>query len=82
MQGYILPYMHICRAYMHIWSLANTYISPIYMFSMFICVYICFLHAAYMQMSANWCKYMLRCTSGLPPSLTIWLAVPKGLETG
>ena len=33
------------------------------MFAMFICVYMCFLHAAYMQMSANWCKCMLHCTS-------------------
>ena len=33
---------------MHIWSLANIYIGPIYMFSMFICMYIYFLHAAYM----------------------------------
>ena len=37
---------------MHIWSLENIYIGPIYMFSMFICVFLCKLHAAYMQMSA------------------------------
>ena len=38
---------------MHIWSLENIYIGPIYMFAMFIYVYMCNLHAAYMQMSAN-----------------------------
>ena len=37
------------------------------MFSMFVCVHLCLLHAIYIQMSANWCKYMLRCTSMLPP---------------
>ena len=48
---------------MHIWSLVNIYIGPIYMFAMFICVYLSNFHAAYMQMSAIRCNYMLRCTS-------------------
>ena len=30
---------------------------------MFICLCLCILHAAYMQMGANWCKCMLHCTS-------------------
>ena len=68
-QGYILPYMRICRAYMHIWSLANIYIGPIYMFAMFICVFLCNFHAAYMQMSAIWCKCMLCCTSSMDASI-------------
>ena len=37
------------------------------MFSMFICLFLCILHAAYVQMGANWCKCMLCCTSMLPP---------------
>ena len=38
---------------MHIWSLENIYIGPIYMFShVYLCVYVLF-HAAYIQMSAN-----------------------------
>ena len=45
----------------------HIYIGPIYMFAMFICVYMCFLHAAYMQMSENWCKCILHCTSMRPP---------------
>ena len=55
--------MHICKTYMHIWSLENIYIGDIYMFSIFICLFLCILHAEYMQMGANWCKCMLCCTS-------------------
>ena len=53
MQGihaYIEPGKHIYRSY-------------IYMFAVCICLYLCILHAAYMQMGANWCKSMLHCTS-------------------
>ena len=56
---YIWPYMHI---YSHICIYAghiciygawkNIYIGPIYMFAIFICVFLCKLHAAYIQMSA------------------------------
>ena len=48
---------------MHIWSLTNIYIDYMYVFSIFICSYLCILYAAYMQMGENWCKCMLRCTS-------------------
>ena len=51
-RAYYMPYVHI-------WSLANVYIGHIYMFSMFICLCLCILHAEYMQMGANWCKCML-----------------------
>ena len=62
MQRYLLLYMYICRAYMHIWSLENIYIGYIYMFTMFICLCLYILHTAYVQMGANWCKCMLCCT--------------------
>ena len=48
---------------MHIWSLANIYIGHMYMFSMFIYLCLCVFHAEYVQIGANWCKYMLCCTS-------------------
>ena len=38
---------------MHIASLANIYIWPIYMFAMFVCMYLCLLLAT---MCANGCK--------------------------
>ena len=55
-QGYILQYMCICRVYMHIWSLANIYISHRYMFAMLICLFSCILYAVYVRMSVNECK--------------------------
>ena len=33
------------------------------MFSMIFCLLSCILYAAYMQMGANGCKFMLHCTS-------------------
>ena len=30
---------------------------------MFICLCLCIFYAAYVQIGANWCKCMLRCTS-------------------
>ena len=45
-------YVYMQGIYMHIWSLENISVGPIYMFAMFICVFLCKLHAAYMQMSA------------------------------
>ena len=39
--GNIWLYMHICRAYMHIWSLENIFVGLKYMFSMFVCIYAC-----------------------------------------
>ena len=38
---------------MHIASLANIYIWPIYMFAMFVCMYLCLLLATCVQMGAN-----------------------------
>ena len=32
---------------------------------MFICLCLCILHAAYLQMGANWCKCKFCCTSGI-----------------
>ena len=64
-QGCIWPYMRVCGAYMHIVSLANIYIWPIYMFAMFVCMHLCLLLATCVPMGANWCKCMLRCTSVL-----------------
>ena len=49
-------YRHICVYARHMCiyrAFANVYIGYIYMFSMFICLCLCILHAAYMQMGAN-----------------------------
>ena len=32
MQGHLSPYMRICGAYVHIWSLVNVYIGHIYIY--------------------------------------------------
>ena len=40
---------------------------------MFICLYLCIFHAAYVKMSANWCKCMLHCTLMLPPTRRVTL---------
>ena len=37
------------------------------MFSVLICLFSCVVYAAHMQIYANVCKFMLHCTSMLPP---------------
>ena len=55
-QGYILPYIHICRSYMHIWSLEKK-IYGIHLFAMFVCVCaFCMLNICkWVQIGANAC---------------------------
>ena len=60
-QGYKLPYMHICSLYMHTLSLINIYISYIYMFPNFFYLFAYLLNVAYVQIGANECKCMLHC---------------------
>ena len=47
------------------------------MFTMFICLCLCIICAAYVQMGANWCKCMLHCTPTINCRLRV--QVSKGL---
>ena len=58
---------------MHILGLTNIYIDHIYMFSVFIWLFECLIDAAYVQMYANICKFMLHCTSMPPPTRRVAL---------
>ena len=43
------------------------------MFAVLFCLFACLMDAAYMQICANECKYMLHCTSMLPPTWRVAL---------
>ena len=53
-QGYKLPYMHICRPYMYILNLDNIYMGYIYIFHVYF-LFAWLLLVVYLQIDANEC---------------------------